>query len=459
MKIIHKVGRIRDGAAIAVTLAVGSGCSSADAPSRTNAETSAKTASESVTTRPKGTSVPGISVVVKPGDVFVAANGAASNPGSQTSPTTLESAITRAQAGKTIWVRGGTYKLSSGLTIASDNNGTSSIPKRLFAYPNEVPVLNFSSQAVADSNRGLTLNGNFWHLKGLIEERAGDNGIYIGGNDNIVELCETRFNSDSGLQLGRAATSLTDISQWPSNNLILNCTSHDNKDPGNENADGFAAKLTSGKGNIFRGCIAHHNIDDGWDFYAKKATGPIGPVLIENCIAYNNGTLTDGTTSSGGDKNGFKLGGSGIAVPHTIRHSVAFNNGKDGFTDNNNPGPITVTNNTGFKNTKSNFNFRQGGTHIFTNNVSFKSGESDKSTGTLTGTSNVFWNKKKGSENNGGTLTVSEEDFVSVGPPNTVGRKADGSPDLGDFLRLKPDSALIKAGIPAGTAIGVTGGQ
>lgn len=388
----------------------------------------------------------------------MAANGSASNPGTQNSPTTLESAITRVPSGNTIWVRGGTYASSTGITIAAGNNGTSSTPKRLFAYNNEVPIFNFSGQAVANSNRGLTLNGNFWHLKDLIVEHAGDNGIYIGGSDNIVELCETRFNADSGLQLGRAATSLADIAQWPSNNLILNCTSHNNKDPGNENADGFACKLTAGKGNIFRGCIAHHNIDDGWDLYAKKDTGPIGPVLIENCIAYNNGTLSNGTSSGGGDKNGFKLGGSGIAVPHTIRRSLAFNNGKHGFTDNNNPGPIIVTNNTGFHNGECNFNFRKGGTHVFTNNVSLQPGEPDKTSGTLTGTSNVFWNKK-GSDNNGGTLTVAEDDFVSLTPPIIVGRHADGSPDLGNFLRLKPDSGLVKAGTPQDTDIGAIESQ
>src|SRR5205085_2420485 len=102
---------------------------------------------------------------------------------------------------------------------------------------------------------------------------------------------------------------------------------------------------------------------------------------------------------------------------------------KHGFTDNNNPGPITVLNNTSFKNGKANFQFREGGTHVFTNNVSLKSTDSDRTTGTLTETSNLFWDKKKGSNNNGGTLVVSEDDFISLTPPTTVDRKADGSPD------------------------------
>jgi hypothetical protein len=160
-------------------------------------------------------------------------------------------------------------------------------------------------------------------------------------------------------------------------------------------------------------------------------------------VAYGNGSLTDGATSGSGDKNGFKLGGSGIAVPHVVRHCVAFNNGKHGFTDNNNPGPIEVLGNLSVRNKECNFNFRTGGTHVFTGNISFQSGQSDKFTGTLTGTSNIFWHNKKGSQNNGGTATASEDDFVSLTPPSQVGRDANGAPDLGDFLRLKPNSDLV----------------
>ena len=227
-------------------------------------------------------------VAPKQGDIFVAPDGVAASSGAPDSPTTLENAISRIKAGQTIWVRGGTYKFVEGVAIAIINDGAEKSPKRIFAYNNETPILDFSTQTVAKNNRGLTLNGNFWHLKGLMVQRAGDNGIYVGGSDNIIESCVTRFNADSGLQISRADSKLADSAQWPSRNLILNCTSHDNKDPGNENADGFACKLTAGVGNAFRGCIAHHNIDDGWDFYAKTATGPIGAVLIENCVAYRH---------------------------------------------------------------------------------------------------------------------------------------------------------------------------
>jgi uncharacterized repeat protein (TIGR02543 family) len=387
------------------------------------------------------------------GDLFVATNGTAANPGTLASPTTLESAITRVASGSTIWVRGGTYNYSTGITVAIGNNGASGNTKKIFAYQSEVPIYNFSGQAVSTTNRGLTINGNFWHVRGLTVERAGDNGIFIGGNSNTIERCLTRFNNDSGIQLSRASSSFANISQWPSNNLILNCTSHDNSDASGENADGFACKLTSGTGNVFRGCIAHNNSDDGWDLFTNTDTGAIGPVLIENCVAYNNGTLSNGTVTTNGDRNGFKLGGSGVPVNHTIRRCIAFNNGHHGLTDNNNLGNIDVRNNTSFNNADSNFQFRDGGNHTFTNNASLNAGSSDKATGTVTGTTNLFW-MNNASNNNGGTKVISASDFQTLTPPANFGRNADGSINLGNFAKLASGSDLINGGTPSGTDIG-----
>ncbi|WP_193392235.1 hypothetical protein [Neobacillus vireti] len=49
--------------------------------------------------------------------------------------------------------------------------------------------------------------------------------------------------SDTGLQISGSGT---DPDLWPKYNLILNCESHDNRDPRDEDADGFAAKLGVG---------------------------------------------------------------------------------------------------------------------------------------------------------------------------------------------------------------------
>ncbi|OQP51812.1 cell wall-binding protein [Niastella yeongjuensis] len=372
-------------------------------------------------------------------DLYVSPSGSATNSGTSISaPTTLANAIATITAGSTIYMRGGTYNLTATVLIAESNSGTSSAQKNLFAYGSEVPVLSFAGMAVATSNRGIILDGSYWHLKGLIIESAGDNGLLLSGDNNTIESCIFRKNADSGLQLSRYNTNYTTIAQWPSNNLILNCEAYDNKDPDNEDADGFAAKLTCGAGNVFRNCVSHNNIDDGWDLYTKPDTGPIGAITLDGCISHDNGILTDGATSGNGDKNGFKLGGEDISVNHIVRRCIAFNNGKHGFTYNRNLGTIEVTNNTGYNNTERNFNF-DGGTSVFKNNLSFQSGSNDRIIGTATAP-NSF-------QGAAGGFTVTAADFVTLTPgPNA-------NPASNGFLNLASGSDLINAGV---TSTGIT---
>jgi hypothetical protein len=359
---------------------------------RTNTPVAVNTATRTATLASGPTNTPTKTLTPPPAGstLYVAPNGSDSAPGTISQPTTLTSAITRIAAGGIIYMRAGTYNFSTGVTIARGNNGTSSARKQLFAYTGETPVLNFSAQATDSANRGLTVNGNYWYVKGLIVEHAGDNGIFIGGSNNTIERCITRFNRDTGLQLSRVSSSDTSA-QWPANNLIVSCESNDNSDPTGENADGFASKLTTGPGNIFRYDVSHNNSDDGWDLYTKSDTGPIGPVTIEFSIAYTNGTLSNGTQNANGDRNGFKLGGESIAVNHIVRNNLAYNNGKDGFTWNSNPGAITVTSNVSKNNAQRNFNF-DGGTSVFSSNISCRSGSgtNDRIIGTDKG-NNTWW--------------------------------------------------------------------
>ncbi|QBZ98890.1 right-handed parallel beta-helix repeat-containing protein [Flavobacterium sangjuense] len=378
--------------------------------------------------------------------LYVSPTGLSGNSGTIGSPTTLQNALSIVSPGQTIYMRGGTYNFNSTIVIARTNSGTAGNLKRIEAYTDETPILNFSAQAEASGNRGIVLDGLYWYIKGITIKRAGDNGMLLSGNFNTIDNCVFEKNRDTGLQISRYNSAYTTISQWPSNNLILNCEAFDNKDVLAENADGFAAKLTCGSGNVFRGCIAHNNIDDGWDLFTNTATGPIGVVSFENCVAYNNGTLTDGTTSVNGDKNGFKLGGSGIPVNHIVRRCIAFGNGQHGFTDNNNLGSIEVTNNTSFNNTNSNYNFRAGGTHQFRNNVSYNSGSNDVTTGTNVGASNVWFVNQLSTNGRTPPIVSSAADFISLMPP-TVMKNADGSPNLGNFVALNLSSDFINAGV------------
>lgn len=424
------------------------------------------------------TSAPVMLTVTEPPDghdaaIFVAPNGLDSNPGTFAQPTTLARAITIVPAGGTIFLRGGTYAFNVQITIPRGNNGAAGLHKRIFAYTPpggamEKPVLDFFGQPYGKTSqvsnpRGLFMGGNYWHVKGLEIKGSADNGIFVAGNHNIVELCITHKNRDSGLQIARYSSSAP-RSEWPSHNLILNCESYDNYDHapnGGENADGFACKLTSGPGNIFRGCIARNNIDDGWDLYTKSDTGSIDPVIIDQCIAYNNGILTDGTQNSAGDRNGFKLGGEKIAVAHYVSRSIAFGNGKNGFTWNSNPGAVQMVNNLAFDNVQGNYKFDSGDAKFY-NNVSLytaasgpgnRVGINDRyagASGSPTGATNVFWyvaSSSRGPSINDAGLTAYKTEFVSLtAPANGFARNPDGSINLGDFGRPVSNSALINAG-------------
>jgi hypothetical protein len=328
---------------------------------------------------------------------YVSPGGTAGAAGTQSAPTTLATAISRIAPGGTIYLRGGTYAYSSTITIPAGSDGTSGARTTLSAYPGETPVLNFSAQSESSSNRGLQLNANYWHLYGLTVEHAGDNGIYVGGSNNVVERTVTAYNHDTGLQLGRISSG-TPSSQWPSNNLVVSSESHDNADSDGEDADGFAAKLTTGTGNVFRYDVSHHNIDDGWDLYTKTDTGAIGPVTIEYSLSYGNGTLSDGSQSGDGDRNGYKLGGDDIAVNHVVRHSIAYGNGHHGFTYNSNPGTMTISNNASIDNAERNFSFDKG-TSVFRTDTSCRfavDGSNDKTVGDAD-SSNQFWTGTNGS--------------------------------------------------------------
>ena len=106
--------------------------------------------------------------------LYVSPSGSASNSGTSISaPTTLQNAIATVGAGGTIYLRGGTYNLTATVVIAEANSGSSGATKKIFAYNSEVPVLSFAGMAISTSNRGIVLDGSYWHLKGLSQDQRG----------------------------------------------------------------------------------------------------------------------------------------------------------------------------------------------------------------------------------------------------------------------------------------------
>lgn len=433
------------------------------------------------------------------GDLYVSPSGKSTAAGTQNAPMDLLTAINSISAGYTIWMEEGTYKAyelyGAPIVIAESNSGAEGAYKTISSINGGTVTIDFSGMAELGSNRGIVLDGSYWHFYDIDICNAGDNGMLLSGDNNIIELCQFYANHDSGLQISRYNTSADTIDLWPSNNLILNCTAFDNKDEATcENADGFAAKLTCGEGNVFDGCISYCNSDDGWDLYAKPATGSTGVVTIKNCVAFGNGKLTNGEGSANGDMNGFKLGGSNkqCPTPHVVTNCLAFNNGATGFTDNGNGGAVTLTNCTSVNNgmynaAKANYMcYRTSKDAAYTNLLSFaekKTAATDQFLGNVSHTLyhykgvGTYWvnnwlctdgAKTKYSGSEGADYTVSASDFVSTQIPgydaatgaytadyHSIFRNADGSINLSGLYEVSSDSPLYTAGTQ-NTALGAS---
>lgn len=344
-------------------------------------------------------------VLADAGNIHAAPDGSAQGDGSQARPLDLPSALQLLAPGGTLTLLPGKYPAT---TLGIELSGSPAARKKLVAQPGAV----FTGR--------LALNANYWHMRSI--EVAGAQ-FRISGSHNIIERALTYGNDDSGLQISALPK---ERALWPSHNQVLDSTSHSNRDPSAINADGFAAKLGVGDGNVFRNCLAYDNADDGWDLFNKIEDGANGVVTIEHSYAWNNGN------------NGFKLGGEGQPVAHAIRHSAAFHNGLDGFTDNFNPGALVVENNVAFDNARFNYIFRPspyGGSQTqgrFSGNLSLRTnyaGKYDDAVVGVIGAGNAFIRN--------GASPAKTADFISTTPALPLARKADGSVEAAGFLQRR----------------------
>lgn len=367
---------------------------------------------------------------------YVSATGSDSGTGTALDPfRTVEKAVTVVQPGQTIFIKGGTYNLVTPISITK--SGTETAPISMFANPGERPVLNFSGQPLDGSNRGIRLTGSYWHIKGIDITSAGDNGMKIeGGSHNIIENCSFYRNRDSGLQLDAGA----------SYNTVKNCDSYFNADPPDYgDADGFAPKLTAGSGNFFYGCRAWKNSDDGWDGYLRGADDISSSA--ENCWAFENGYLEDGTDAgANANGNGFKMGGSDdktLKHNFTLKNCLAFGNKAKGFDQNNNMGSMTLYNCTGHNNLTANYRITQAlavGKTLTIKNCADLGNKAEIGS---------FAQQEKNSWLS--PFVVTATDFRSIDAAAAKGpRKSDGSlPDI-EYMHLMPGSDLIDAGVNLG---------
>ena len=388
----------------------------------------------------------------------------AKGSGSKEDPMSIYDAVKYVQPSQQIVLMEGTYKLESSLKIARGINGTAENMIYMVADPAATtrPVLDFQ-----ELSTGMIIGGDYWYFKGFDVTRSANaqKGIQVSGNHNTLDQINAYHNGNTGIQISRL-NSTDEYENWPSYNLILNCTSYGNAVAGYEDADGFAAKLTVGDGNVFDGCIAHHNADDGWDLFAKVQTGSIGVVTIKNSIAYANGYLEDGTDAGNG--NGFKMGGDSMPGAHVLDNCISFCNKAKGIDSNSCP-DIKIKNSTSIDNesynvalyTKTAENTDYEATGIISYRTGFDSDTVARTAGLnvkedlepkgtqdikkIYKTTNYFWDTASKTSVNSEGATVSTDWFKSldysaildgVKSVGTITRNADGTIALGDVFAL-----------------------
>ena len=388
---------------------------------------------------------------VENNNIYVSPNGKSNAAGTKDAPMDIYTAVKIAAPGQKILIKEGTYDLSGTVKVERGINGTADAMIYMIADPEagSRPVFDFGGKCA-----GMILAGDYWYFQGFDVTRSADaqKGIQVSGNHNILDRIKAYKNGNTGIQISRYLGT-DQFNQWPAHNTILNCSSYLNADKGYEDADGFAAKLTVGQGNVFDGCIAAYNADDGWDLFAKVQSGSIGVVTIQNCVAFKNGYILDenGREINAGNGNGFKMGGDSMPGAHVLKNSVAFANKAKGIDSNSCP-DIKVYSSTTFDNESYNVAFYTNtavntafaADGILSYKVSNKVAEQFKLLGTqnaadVKGATNYYFNGSKSVNNNGKEATASwfkSLDTASALKDGGITRNADGTINMNGFLEL-----------------------
>ena len=403
-------------------------------------------------------------------EFHVATTGDDAKAGTLAAPfATLQRAEKSVGPGDTVFIHGGTYRMAESQiarvrrnkahVILLSKSGTSGRPIRYVAFGNEKPVFDFSDVKPHGCRvTAFHIDASWLHLKGLavtgvqVTITGHTQSICFDneGDHNIYEQLQMHDGQAIGFWLGKG-----------SNNLVLNCDAYRNHDHTSENGkggnvDGFGFHVPRGSvGNVFRGCRAWFNSDDGFDLITTEE-----PVVIENCWAFYNGF--DPSYKRLGDGNGFKLGGYGtwtaanlpVPIPrHVIRNSMAVRNGASGFYANHQPGGVDMLNNSAYLN-NSNFNLLcrdatnttdvPGYGHKLENNLGYK--------GRSTEISNVDVSKCQLIANSWDLkIRLEDHDFKSLDQAELIlPRQPNGDLPVVSFMKLKPGNPAIDKGVDNG---------
>lgn len=364
--------------------------------------------------------------------------------GSLASPfATPERAHASASPGDTVWLGGGTYRFA-GARNAGWNAARSGLPGRpirFFARPGERPVFDASGLDVPDRIKGINVTGDHLHFRGFsltgvpqrIRTAHESWGIWCSGSGNVFEALDIHHIQGPGLFIADGG-----------GNLVADCDSHHNYDPLSSNgageiADGFGCH-SSRPGNVFRGCRAWWNSDDGYDVIHAEA-----PVVFESSWAWLNGYLP-GTLESGRNGAGFKVGKSLTGVRHGVRFCVSFSNRAQGFYANHSLGGNDWIGNTAYANRGAAFDLLSDTVlagdrvHRLRNNLAL-GGTAVASQGAADMRGNS-WDLPR---------APAASDFISLDTAGVSGpRGPDGTLPVLPFLRPRPGGALIDKGVDMG---------
>jgi hypothetical protein len=361
--------------------------------------------------------------------------------------------------GDTVYMRNGTYAYSVRQNL-DGKSGTATNYIKLWAYPNEVPVLTRTSTYYSSgATIGIYLRGNYLHLKNL-EIKGFDQIATLSGN-LVAGLWVTNasYCIFEGLRIHDNGMGMR-VSDNSGHNRVINSDFYCNQDPyttigAYENADGLQIAFLTGAANAdtswITNCRFWWNTDDGFDCYNND-----GVVIIENCWAFWNGYVPN-TFNPGAGGNGYKLGPTTIGYPTLIKRKIyktfAYANRRNGYHQNLARCKFEYYNNTAYLNGWKGFAMADDPSsenlaHIFKNNIGYQNG-----------TYNAYISPASTLLNNtflhtGGVNTsynVTDADFSSVTSTGIDGpRPSDNSlPEL-TFLHLAAGSDLIDGGVNVG---------
>ncbi|WP_339296957.1 DUF1565 domain-containing protein [Paenibacillus sp. FSL R5-0623] len=371
-----------------------------------------------------------------PTTYYVAPTGSDSNSGTASKPfKSIMKAQSIASSGDIVYIRGGVYDDFEIARTDSNYNYVHDMTKSGItyeAYPGERPVFNFENVPtnlrvaaflIGDKVTGITFKG--FDVTGIkVGDQAQSEAFRIRGQADFMNMA-AYDNEAIGFYYTANGTG-----------TVMNSDAYNNIGPtplSAGNIDGFGAH---GGDVSFINSRAWNNSDDGFDSISSTGT-----VIYDHCWSFDH----RGNQNGIGDKNGFKVGGyayrtTGFPDPlpvHTVKYSLAANNGANGFYANHQPGQsATWINNTAFQNSRANFDMLErasqtditnipGYREVLHNNIAFMGT-------TIIHDNNLPENVTNNSWTIDGGLEITAKDFVSLDTAQlSAPRKQDGSlPDV-----------------------------